>query len=265
MLKNITRLFAVACFCCVVSASAAMAQDFERSYRVGANGSIRLRNVSGDIHVTGYDGDAVVVRGTCVGRDRDRVEVVDESTNNQVNISVRYPDNSSTDASVNFEIQVPRAARTNISQIATASGNIELRNINGDVRVNTASGNLIVESVSGNLRASTASGNVRVRNVSGEINTSSASGDVDAEIAQLTSGSRLTFSSASGDVHVKLPSGTDADVALSTASGSVRTSFPIEVRRSEHGSGEWARGRLGSGTNTVRITSASGDVHLESN
>jgi len=51
-------------------------------------------------------------------------------------------------------------------------------------------------------------------------------------------------------------------VTLSTASGSLRTNFPLEVRKDRNGSGERSRGRLGGGSRQLKISSASGNVSL---
>jgi DUF4097 and DUF4098 domain-containing protein YvlB len=72
----------------------------------------------------------------------------------------------------------------------------------------------------------------------------------------------MNFSSASGDVRVSMPSNLDADVSLSTVSGSVKTDFPIEIEKDRWGAGSRAKGKLGSGTRILKITSASGDVSL---
>lgn len=240
------------------------AQDFQRTYRLTTDGQINIQNVSGNITVTGYDGEGVIVRGTKEGRDAERVDVEDKSTDNHIDLRARYERcrNCSIDASINFQVQVPRAARYRIGKLSTASGNIEVTGVSGEVIVNTASGDLLISGVEGAVKASTASGTVRVKEVAGPVNASSASGDVNVEITRLEGTDNMTFSSASGDVNVKAPSNLDAQVVMSTASGSVKTSFPIDVKRDEHGGGESARGRIGSGARLLRISSASGNVSL---
>jgi DUF4097 and DUF4098 domain-containing protein YvlB len=112
------------------------------------------------------------------------------------------------------------------------------------------------------MRLSTASGDVEVKDVAGEVSARSASGDVDVEIGSLEGTGDMKFASASGDVHVRLPASLDADVRMSTISGTVKTDFPIEVKQPRYGPGSNARGRLGGGTRSLQITSASGDVSL---
>ena len=94
--------------------------------------------------------------------------------------------------------------------------------------------------------------------------TNTASGNVDVELTRLEGTGDMRFSSASGDVSVRLPSSLDARVDMSTASGSIETDFPIEVRKDRYSSGYTARGQLGSGSRLLKISSASGDVKLKS-
>lgn len=239
-------IFRLALLCCgIVFAGTAMAQDFQKTYRIAQGGSINIRNVSGNIEVAGYDGDGVTVSAFKEGRDRDMVEVEDLSSANRVDIEARFPDGChNCNVDVRFEVRVPRNVSYNFDQVSTASGNIDVKGVRGQIRV------------------STASGDVQVRDVSGEVNARSASGDVDVEINNLEGTGDMKFASASGDVHVRLPANLDADVRMSTISGSVETDFPIEVRHPRYGPGSNARGQLGAGSRSLQITSASGDVSL---
>lgn len=266
MRGRFVRLAACAGLLVLASAAQSFAQDFSKSYSLPAGGSITVRNVSGDVTLTGYDGQQVMVTATKVGEDLDMVEVEDLSSGNRVDLRAKYPNNCHRcNVSVNFDIKVPRSTRYQVGPVSTASGDIRLTGVNADAKVTTASGNVTVSDCAGDIHASTASGEVQVRNVAGTVNASSASGDVDVEIDRLEGAGDMKFSSASGDVKVRLPSSADADVSMSTASGRIQTNFPIEVRESKYGSGSRARGRLGSGARMLQISTASGDVSLMSN
>ncbi|MBV9960127.1 MAG: DUF4097 family beta strand repeat protein [Acidobacteria bacterium] len=240
----------------------ARAQEFQHSYKLAPGGSLSIRNVSGDVNITGYDGDVVTVSGFKEGRDRDMVEVEDRSSGNSISLGVRYPSPCNCDASVRFEVRIPRSINVYIEKVSTASGNIEVNGVRGEINVSTASGDVTVNEVNGRVHASTASGEMRVKDVVGEVSAQSASGDVEVEIAQLTGTEDMKFSSASGDVHVRLPANLDADISMSTSTGDIRTDFPIQVKESRYGPGAQARARLGSGSRSIQISTASGNVSL---
>lgn len=249
---------------CAAAAPAAFAQDFQRTYTLAPGASIQIKNVSGDVNVTGYDGSVVSVAAYKQGRDRDRVEVEDTSTPNGVSLAAKYPARCDCDAGVRFEVRVPRSTQYNFNKISTASGNLSARGVTGSLRLSTASGDVTVEDVSGRVDASSASGNVKVREAAGAVSASSASGDVEAEVTRLEGSDDMKFSSASGDVRVRMPSGLAAAVSLSTVTGTVETDFPLEVKKSEYGPGASAKGQLGGGSRSLRISSASGSVSLKS-
>ncbi len=225
-------------------ATTAAAQDFQKTYRISAGSQIRIGTVSGDVIVTGYDGDAILVKATKTGRDSEKVEIEDRSGTGNIDIGVHYAKHCNCDASVNFEVQVPRSVSYDFDHIASVSGDVK------------------VTGITGRLHASSVSGEVHIKDVSGSVSASSVSGDVGVEIARLDGADDMKFSSVSGSVSVMLPSSLEADVDMSSFSGSIKTDFAVEVRTERYGSRSSARGTLGAGSRRLKMTSISGDVSL---
>jgi hypothetical protein len=237
--------------------------DFQKNYTLAPGSWLKIENVSGNILVFGYDGSAIQVKGIKEGRDKDRVEIEDSSDAGNLFLKARYPQNCNCDASVRFEVQVPRAVSYKFEHLSTASGDIEVQDVTGDVGVHSASGSLRIEKVTGEVHANTASGDVAVKQIRGSVNAETASGDVVVEITKLEgSGRSMKITTASGDVNAKLPANPDVEVEMSTISGSIHTDFPIQVQTPEYGPGQSARGRLGNGTYNLHMTTVSGDIHL---
>jgi predicted membrane protein len=254
-------------------------QDFQKAYTLASGSGISISNVSGDISVIGYDGGAVLVTAFKEGRNKDVVEIVDESTTGKLVLKVRYPQGGNYDASVRFEVQVPRGTAFQYDSLSTASGDIRLAEATGEVRAKTASGDVTVHQVQGNVQvstasgdieitqvrgavqASTASGDVRIDDVEGTATASSASGDLDVGLTRVEGAGEMRFSSASGDVTVRVPPQVNADVEMSTANGSLKTDFPLTIEDREH-SGQKAYGKLGTGAIKLKISTASGDASL---
>lgn len=226
-------------------AAVASAQDFQKSYNVSAGGRVSIANISGDVKVTGYSGNAVIVHGYLEGRDVDKVEFDDRSSGNSVDVRAKYPKNCRCDVSIRFEVQVPTSTKLIFDDIASISGDVW------------------VSDVSGVVSAKSISGDVHVMNISGSVDAHSTSGDVEVEISRLEGDGDLMFGSVSGNVRVRVPSYVGADVSMTTVSGDVSTSFPLEVKRSKYGPGASARGQVGDGARHLSLKSVSGDVRLE--
>ncbi len=228
----------------VMFTNLAAAQDFLRVFTLPAGTGIRVRNISGDIKVAGYDGTSIVVTATRQGRDRDRVSVVDASTDDDINVYVEYPRSGNIDASVEFELLVPREVSYDFEDVSSVSGDVSLA------------------SVAGPIHAQSVSGAIEIRDAAGSLSASSVSGDVLVRITQNPGAVSMKLTSVSGDVTVLAPPDLSAYVDMSTVSGGIWTNFPIRV------SGHWpfwgrsARGRLGKGTATLKMSSVSGRLSL---
>jgi DUF4097 and DUF4098 domain-containing protein YvlB len=241
----------------------ATAQDFQQSYPAAAGASVNIKSVSGNITITGSSGGQITVSGFKEGTDRDMVSVEDLSSGNTINVSSKYPRNCQCNASINFQVSVPQGVSLNFDNISTASGNVSIQNVTGRVNAKSASGDVTVQEASGHISASSASGNVTVTGVAGSVSARAASGNVEAHLSSISGSDNMEFASASGDVRVWVPDGLDADVNMSTSSGSLDTDFALQVDQHNYGPGKSAHGRLGSGARTLRLSTASGNVSLK--
>jgi len=255
------RLAIFSALVCLLLSLNAAAQDFRKSYEIGQGGSISVRNVSGDVTVTGYEGSAVLVLGFKEGPDRDRVRVEDNSAGNNVDVRARYPENCDCNASIRFEVKVPRA-NYKFDPISSVSGDVEVTGVSGDLLAKSTSGAVTVRGVTGAVNARSTSGNVHVGEITGTVSGKSTSGNVEVEIAQLSGAGDMEFASTSGNVRVKLPANLDADVRMSTTSGGLKTDFPLTIEEPERGHGRRAAGRVGGGSRNLRLSSTSGSVSL---
>lgn len=235
---------------------------FEREYDLKENGLITLRNASGDISIKGYEGDKVRVVATKQGRDADKAVIEDRSGDSKVDVRARLDDCRNCQLEVVFEVQVPRNRKFEFREIRSASGNVIVEFVNGDVVAQTASGDVRISDVTGRVEAETASGDVEIINVAGTASGETASGNVTARLARIEGDGNMDFSTASGNVEVALPADANANVELSTVSGNVTTDFPIQVTRPQYGPGAEAEGKIGNGGRKIEASAVSGNVTL---
>lgn len=169
---------------------------------------------------------------------------------------------------------VAAAGTLESADIATASGDVQLRDVDGEVNVKTASGDVIVGDVggrgsfatasgdvtvgrlSGAGSAATASGDVRIAAVAGDVKASTASGDV--ELGSVADG-RIAVNSASGDVEVAVKRGTRALLDCTTVSGDARSELDGDYSAAE-GEGPLVEIRARTVSGDIRITRAQ-EVH----
>jgi len=108
-------------------------------------------------------------------------------------------------------------------------------------------------SVSGDLKLD------RLRATS--VSAHSVSGDVEVHVEELSGRGDLSFKTVSGDVTIELPRGLDADVSLSTVSGSLESDFQMTLN------GRVSRRRIeakvGQGGRELDVSTVSGDVRLK--
>lgn len=256
------RLFSFSALWLMGLTLAALAQDFQQTYQLGPDGVVNIRTISGNVTVTGYDGEMIVVTGTKKGRDRDLVTIEDNSTSNRVEVRDRYPERCNCNVSVNFEVKVPRRIRYRFDSFNSISGDVDISDVTGEVRAKSVSGNVFLKGAQGDVTASSVSGNVEVGGVAGIVNAKSTSGNVQVEIIRLDNAGNMDFGSVSGNVTVRVPGNLDALVEMSALSGDLRSDFPIQIEKKEFGPGQSARGRLGNGSGRVKMSSISGNLSL---
>lgn len=133
-----------------------------------------------------------------------------------------------------------RLARLDVD---SASGDVEVEQVTGEVEVRTASGDTSIDEAGGRVRVHTASGDVRVGVADAGLDVKSASGDVtvgeasgmstarsasgDLTVRMARSG-QIEANTASGDVRVGVAAGTGVYLDLSTLSGDTRSALEPE-------------------------------------
>lgn len=220
------------------------AQDFEQSYPlVPGRQHITIVNKMGDVKVTGYGGEDIKISAHKKGPDKDSIKIVDRSFGPNINLFPVCSKFKSSETSVDFEVKVPTSTKYIFINLESGSGNIE------------------VADFSGSLVAKSSRGRINVVNVDGFVAARSISGDMNAEIKQTQGRSQLQFSSISGDIKVTAPKDISALVFMKSSSDNIKTDFSLD-RRQHRYEGPTARGKLGSGTQMIHISSVSGNVSL---
>jgi len=158
-----------------------------KTFNVGANGSLKLSNVAGDVRVTGGGGTEIKVEAVIHGKGKtdaearaqfDSVKVDMRQNGSRVDVETTHERNSR--AWVDYTVVVPSGT------------SVEVRSVSGDVVVSEIGGSARAETVSGDVTATGLAQVAALRSVSGDVHASG-----------LSSTGAVSFNSVSGDVIVK--------------------------------------------------------------
>lgn len=178
-----------------------------------------------------------------------------------------------------LRLQLPTGTKL---MLRTASGDVQVADLGGDLVINTSSGDVNVRGARA-LQMQTTSGDMDVRDIRGAIEVKTTSGELrlGGEVQ-----AALRYTSVSGDLTLTGPCRVAAcQVAVETTSGSLNlvphkdhalalrlrsqsgeingtSGLTVEMKRSPGQPTLWAT-KLGAGTGSIDVQSVSGDVNLE--
>ncbi len=202
-----------------------------QTYNVGADGSLDLSNLSGDVRVTGGGGNEIRIEAIKRARHRDggeakqlldRLRVEMNNVGGRVEVRAVYPRSTGRmSASVDFVISVPAGAAVSLK---TISGNIAVSNVRGEVRADTVSGDLELSGTPNVLMGKAVSGTVTARNIAGAntVTLATISGNI---VTSELKARALDANSVSGDVLLR---GVQVErLEAKAVSGSIEFASPL--------------------------------------
>ena len=260
-----------------------------------ARGRVEIENLKGRVEVVAWDRPEVKLSGT-LGDGVERLSV--EGDGRVLRIKVQYPSRNRNAEPSQLVVQMPLLADLDVETVSAdinvsgmASRELELESVSGDIVANGAPRRGEISSVSGDIRLAMNSPELRVETVSGQLaaqgrlNGTVALESVSGGIRLDTLGERvrkLSASSVSGDMDLKLALAEDGDIRMESVSGDLRLRLPAslsaqvsgesfsgdlaapgaKIRKEQFGPGSSFRVRYGAGRGDVRLQTFSGDATL---
>lgn len=280
---------------CVAAFPALAATPIDQTRPLDPRGRVEIDNLKGRVEVRAWDRPEVKITGS-LGAGVEKFSV--EGDRGALHIEVKYPNRARDTEPTVLVVQVPLQAELEVSTVSAtidvhgvAPRELSLESVSGDIVAVGAPRRASVESVSGDLvltlnsrdvdasavsgdltlngrldgevSVETVSGNMRVDN-RGErlrkLSASTVSGDVDLKIALAADG-EVSMESVSGDLTLVAPRDLSAEVSGESFSGDL--SAPgAKIEREEFGPGSSFHARYGAGKGEVRIETFSGDATL---
>ena len=258
----------------------------ERGLKLDNDGSVRISNLVGSVHVTGWDRDSVALRGSLpkgdklyMGGGQKGIKLFIEPLND------RNPQPSRLDVTVPARAKVWVKTATAEVEVSGVTGELDLYVVGGKIRVTGKPSELNAEAIDGDievngapgwLRAKSASGNVTLNGSSPDVAISTVSGGIvinsitaaengnfeRAKIESVTGpirfngdiekGASITFDTHSGLTEIAIPRKTGADFDIASIAGTISN----ELNYSRP-----VKGRYGRGSELI-MTNSSGGAHI---
>ena len=280
---------------CVAAFPALAATPIDQSRPLDPRGRVEIDNLKGRVEVRAWDRPEVKITGS-LGAGVEKFLV--DGDKGALRIEVKYPNRSNNAEPTVLIVQVPLQAELEVSTVSAdiavhgvAPRELSLESVSGDIVANGAPRRASVESVSGDVALTFNSGDVEANAVSGdlvlngrlngEVSVETVSGNlrVDSRGERLR---RLSASTVSGDVELKLALAPNGEVSMESVSGDLTLVAPrdlsaqvsgesfsgdlsapgAQIEREEFGPGSSFHARYGAGKGEVRIETFSGDATL---
>lgn len=251
-MRNVSTFAALAALALACPVGAA---DFQWSGQLNPGQKIEVYGINGAIHAGAGSGASVAGHKRARRSNPDLVEIKAVEHAGGVTICAIYPDSGGTctpghglrgghgtrdnDVSVDFTVQVPSGVA---AVLHTVNGEIEARDLDGDVTAETVNGSVDV-----NTR-----GMARAQTVNGSLTASMGQADWRGE---------LEMSTVNGSIRIEVPDGTGALVEAQTVNGDIESDFDgitVSGRRGPR----HARGTIGSGGRELSLSTVNGSIEL---
>jgi len=190
--------------------------EFRQTYALAPNGRVAIRNLYGDVRITGWDRDEVRVEAIKRSADASRLDdakIIVDSSAGSLSIQTQYAGlDAEHPARVEYRITVPRGA------------NLE------DVKL--INGGLSISGVTGPVKASSVNGSIKAENLEGQADLSTVNGELEAGFNRISRQNPISLSSVNGPIRLSIPAGSGASVNARNLSGGIVSEFGRVIRTS---------------------------------
>ena len=250
------KLFIISLAALSLAAQASQAQEY-RTKISGKDQKIVIDMQGSDVMVEGTDGNELVIKGDGFEEPSKRAEglrpIYNSAVDNtKIGLSVTQQDNV---------VRITRASRKEASYLIRVPRNAAVQYKQAGWN---GSGDLVVRDLNGDLEVSMTSGDISLKNVAGPVVANTVSGDIQVRFAPMRQGPS-SISTVSGDVDVSMLPSTRATMRLRSISGEIYTDFDMTVKGQvdmHHVGGQVVDGNINGGGNAVSLKTVSGDIFV---
>lgn len=219
--------------------------EFRQVYALNPNGRVVIQNLYGDVQITAWDRDLVLVQAFKKSTDPKRLDdalIVVDSSSTLVSIRTHYAgSDAERPASVDYRIMVPRTANLE---------NIRLIN-----------GGLSITGVAGPIKASSVNGSIRAEKLEGQAELSTINGRLEAGFDKVSRAHGIRLTSVNGPIQLSIPNSAGASVEAKNLSGGIESEFGRPWRSAD---GHRLKALVNQGGAQIQVHNVNGGISIKS-
>jgi hypothetical protein len=219
--------------------------EFRQTYSLNSNGRVAIQNLYGDVRITAWDRDEVLVQAIKRSRDPRQLkdaQIIVDSSSDSLSIRTLYSGaDAEHPASVEYRITVPRTASLD---------NVKL--INGGLSIN---------GVAGSVKASSINGSIKADKLEGQAELSTVNGQLEANFDRVGRANSISLTSVNGPIRISIPASTGAHLSAHNLSGGIDSDFGRVWRAS---SGHRLRTVVNRGGAQIHLNNVNGGISIRS-
>jgi hypothetical protein len=219
--------------------------EFRQVYALNPTGKVVIQNLYGDVQITAWDRDQVMVQAIKRSNDPKRLDdarIVVNSSSDLVSIQTQYAGtDADRPASVDYRIMVPRTAKLE---------NVKLIN-----------GGLSISGVAGPVKASSVNGSIKAERLEGPVELSTINGRLEAGFDRVGRENEIHLTSVNGPIQLSMPPTSAAVLDAKNLSGGIESDFGRPFRGSD---GHRLRTLVNHGGAQIRVHNVNGGITIRS-
>ena len=218
--------------------------EFRQFYTLGAHGRIVIQNLYGDVTITAWDREDVLVEAIKRAASRKGLEdaqVVVEPSAGALSIHTLYGGSETGHpASVEYRITVPRSA------------------ILDDVKL--VNGGLSIDGVAGPVKATAVNGAIHAQHLGGRADLSTVNGPLEAEFNELNRSRSISLCSVNGPIRLSIPQSAAATLSAHNRSGGIDSQVGRVSREQD---GQRLHAMLNRGGAQIHLENVNGGISIK--
>lgn len=155
---------------------------------------------------------------------------------------------NASNESMEYVIKVPKGMNIQVEELSWQSGDVTIKNIDGEIELKCKGADIELENVSGPIVANT------------------TSGDITVVFSKVNQNQPTSISNVSGFIDVTLPAATKANFMLKSVTGEVYTDLNLDLGEKKGlrrtGGGQALKGAFNGGGVEISLNTISDDIYL---